>query len=71
MARHDSAKPRAVVLTTDCGANLVDQLPLAHLVLSSEIELRGVVTMHAPNLAAPPAETAALAASASRCRLGK
>ncbi len=59
MARQDFAKPCAVVLTTDCGADMDDQWTLAHLVLSSEIELRGVVTTHAPNLAAPAAETAA------------
>ncbi|MDQ3687887.1 MAG: nucleoside hydrolase [Acidobacteriota bacterium] len=50
---------RAVVLTTDVGAEMDDQWTLAHLALAPEIELRGVVTTHAPSLAAPAAETAA------------
>jgi inosine-uridine nucleoside N-ribohydrolase len=36
-----------------------DQWAIAHLVLSPELDLRGIVTNHAPNLAAPAAETAA------------
>lgn len=52
-------EPRSIVLTTDCGADMDDQWALAHLVLSPEFLLHGVVTTHAPNLAAPAAETAA------------
>jgi inosine-uridine nucleoside N-ribohydrolase len=39
-----------------------DQWALAHLALSPEFDLRGVVTTHAPNLAAPAAETSAACA---------
>ena len=53
---------RAVVLTTDVGAEMDDQWTLANLALAPEIELRGVVTAHAPSLAAPAAETAVCAA---------
>ena len=50
---------RPVVVTTDIGAEVDDQWALAHMALSPEIEVRGIVTTHAPNLAAPAAETAA------------
>ncbi len=50
---------RTVVLTTDCGADMDDQWALAHLALCPELRLVGVVTTHAPNLAAPAAATAA------------
>ena len=50
---------RLVVVTTDIGAEVDDQWALAHMALSPEIEVRGIVTTHAPNLAAPAAETAA------------
>jgi len=36
-----------VVLTTDAGADMDDQWALAHLALSPEFDLRGVVTTHA------------------------
>ncbi len=52
----------SVVLTTDCGAEVDDQWALAHLALSTELELRGVVTTHTgsfPLLAAPAAESSA------------
>jgi purine nucleosidase len=55
----DAAGRRAVVLTTDCGTEMDDQWAVAHLVLCAELDLRGIVTNHAPNLAAPAAETAA------------
>jgi purine nucleosidase len=58
-----AAKP-AVVLSTDCGTEVDDLWALTHLALSPELELRGVVTTHAPNLAAPAAETSAQAARA-------
>lgn len=50
---------RPVVLTTDCGTEMDDQWALAHLHLTPDIELRAVVTTHAPNLPAPAAEAAA------------
>lgn len=54
---------RAVVLTTDIGAEMDDQWTLAHLAVAPEIDLRGVVTTHAPSLSAPAAETAARVAA--------
>ena len=57
--RREIGSRRPVVLTTDCGADMDDQWALAHLALTPEIDLRGVVTTHAPNLTAPAAETAA------------
>ena len=53
-----------VVLTTDCGAEVDDQWALVHLALSPELDLKGIVTTHAPNLAPPAAETSARAAVA-------
>ena len=53
------ADRKAVVVTTDIGTEVDDQWALAHLVLSPEIDLKGIVTTHAPNLAAPAAETSA------------
>lgn len=50
---------RAIILTTDIGAEMDDQWTLAHLALAPEIELRGIVTTHAPSLGAPAAESAA------------
>lgn len=43
---------RAVVLTTDCGAEIDDQWALTHLALCPEFDLKGVVTTHAPSLRA-------------------
>jgi inosine-uridine nucleoside N-ribohydrolase len=54
---------RPVVVTTDCGADMDDQWAIAHLALSPAIDVRGVVTTHAPNLAHPAAETAARCAA--------
>src|SRR4051794_12010351 len=51
--------PHPVVLSTDCGAEVDDQWALAHLALSPAIDLRGVVTTHAPSLKPPAAEAAA------------
>lgn len=48
-----------VVLSTDCGADMDDQWALAHLALTAGVRLLGVVANHAPNLAAPAADTAA------------
>ena len=50
---------RPVVLITDIGVEVDDHWTMAHLALAPEIELKGVVTTHAPNLAAPAAETSA------------
>jgi inosine-uridine nucleoside N-ribohydrolase len=50
-----------VILTTDCGVEVDDQWALAHLSLSPRIELRGVVTTHAPGFPAPSTEAAARA----------
>ena len=54
-----AADRKAVVLTTDIGAEVDDQWALAHMALSPEIEVKGFVTTHATNLAAPAAETSA------------
>ena len=54
-----AADRKAVVVTTDIGAETDDQWALAHLALSPEFDLRGVVTTHAPSLAEPAAETSA------------
>jgi inosine-uridine nucleoside N-ribohydrolase len=54
-----AADRKPVVLTTDIGAEVDDQWTMAHLALSPEIDLKGVVTTHAPNLTAPAAETSA------------
>ena len=52
-----SADRKAVVVTTDIGNEVDDQWALAHLALSPELDIKGVVTTHAPNLAAPAAQT--------------
>ncbi len=48
-----------VVVVTDMGAEVDDQWAVAHLALSPEIDLKGVVTTHAPNLSDPSAEASA------------
>ncbi|HUL80628.1 MAG TPA: nucleoside hydrolase [Gammaproteobacteria bacterium] len=56
------AAHRAVVLTTDVGADMDDQWALAHLVLSPDVDVRAVVTTHTgqyPVLAPPAAESSA------------
>ncbi len=58
-ANRSSPSRIPVILTTDIGADMDDQWTLAQLALSPEIELRGVVTTHAPTLKRPAAETAA------------
>jgi purine nucleosidase len=60
---------RPVVVVTDCGASFDDEWALAHLAVSPRIELRGVVTAHAPNLKPPAAETSAQAAREWLARL--
>ncbi len=54
----EGTKPRPVVLTTDCGTEMDDQWAIAHLATSPAIDLLGIVTTHAPNVAPPAAETA-------------
>ena len=40
----------AAILTTDCGAEMDDQWALAHLLLSTELDLRAVITTHASSI---------------------
>jgi inosine-uridine nucleoside N-ribohydrolase len=47
------------IVTTDCGAEVDDQFALAWLLTSPDIDLKGIVTTHAPNLQAPASETSA------------
>jgi purine nucleosidase len=51
-------RPRPILLTTDTGADMDDQWVLAHLVLSPEFDLRGVVTTHTGSYALLPAPAA-------------
>jgi purine nucleosidase len=51
------AKPRDVILTTDCGTEIDDQWALVYLFLSPEINVKGIVGTHAPNI--PSAESSA------------
>jgi len=39
-----------VVVSTDCGAEVDDQWAITHLALSPRIDLKGIVTTHAPGL---------------------
>lgn len=64
-----SADRRAVVLITDIGVEVDDQWALAHLALSPEIDLKGIVTTHAPILAPPAAATSARFAAELVARL--
>ena len=53
---------RAIILSTDCGAEIDDQWALSHLALSPEFTLLGIVTSHTGEhelLAQPVAETSA------------
>jgi inosine-uridine nucleoside N-ribohydrolase len=50
---------RAVVVSTDCGADCDDQWAIAHLALIPTIDLKAIVTSHAPGLT--PAAAAAKA----------
>jgi inosine-uridine nucleoside N-ribohydrolase len=54
---------RPIVLTTDCGVDMDDQWAIVHLSLSPELDLRGIVTTHAPNLPAPAAQQSARTAA--------
>lgn len=48
-----------LIMTTDCGADMDDQWALAHLALSPEFHVLGVITTHAPGFAPPAAEASA------------
>jgi len=48
---------KPVVITTDIGTEIDDLWAVAHLLLSPELEVKGIVTTHAPNLPNPAAET--------------
>ena len=52
-----AADRRPVVITTDIGTEIDDLWAVAHLAISPELEVKGIVTTHAPNLAEPPAES--------------
>ena len=54
-----AADRRPTVITTDIGTEIDDLWAVAHLLLTPELEVKGVVTTHAPNLAAPAAEESA------------
>ncbi len=53
--------PIPVILTTDFGVEVDDQWALTHLALSPRVDLRAVVTTHAPGLKPADAATAAIA----------
>jgi purine nucleosidase len=53
------SRPTPVVVSTDCGAEVDDQWALAHLALSPEVALKGVVTTHAPGVRPLTAEASA------------
>src|SRR5258708_894077 len=50
--------PTSVVLSTDFGVDVDDQWALTHLALSPRVDLRAVVTSHAPGLKPSDAATA-------------
>jgi inosine-uridine nucleoside N-ribohydrolase len=57
--------PRPVLLTTDIGTECDDQWALGFLLMAADagaVDLRGIVTTHAPNLPAPAARSSAMKA---------
>lgn len=54
-----AARSRPVVLTTDCGCEVDDQFAIAYLMKSPDVDLKGIVTTHAPGLKPPASETTA------------
>lgn len=56
-----SAAP-AAILTTDCGCEMDDQWALAHLLMSTELDLRAVITTHASSIRFSSATSAEKAA---------
>jgi purine nucleosidase len=58
-----SVRPRlTAVLSTDCGVDMDDQWALAHMLLSPEIDLRGIITTHASSVGFSSAASAKKAA---------
>jgi inosine-uridine nucleoside N-ribohydrolase len=54
--------PPSVILTTDVGVEVDDQWAIAYLLLASDagqVDVRGIVTTHAPSLRPPAAESSA------------
>ena len=64
-ARSTTAAP-AAILITDCGAEMDDQWALAHLLLSTELDLRAVITTHASSIRLSSARSAEEAAEVIR-----
>src|SRR5437762_10933693 len=60
--RPATARPLAVVLSTDCGVEVDDQWALTHIALSPELQLRAVLTTHASSIHFSSATSAARAA---------
>src|SRR5690348_4761933 len=48
-----------VFVVTDCGVDMDDQWALAHLALSPDFHITGVITTHALSLPAPAAQASA------------
>lgn len=44
------ARPRDVVLTTDCGTEIDDQWAIVYLFLNPELHVKGIISTHAPNI---------------------
>ena len=63
--RSTTAAP-AAILITDCGAEMDDQWALAHLLLSTELDLRAVITTHASSIRLSSARSAEEAAKVIR-----
>lgn len=53
------ASQRDLILTTDCGTEIDDQWAIAYLFVSPELNVKGIVTTHAPNLPEPKSEASA------------
>lgn len=64
MADLASKGPVPVVVSTDCGVAVDDEWAIVHLSVSPKVELRGIVTTHAPSLVKPAAEHSARVARA-------
>jgi inosine-uridine nucleoside N-ribohydrolase len=44
------AKPRDIILTTDCGTEIDDQWAIVYLFLNPDLHVKGIVSTHAPNI---------------------
>jgi inosine-uridine nucleoside N-ribohydrolase len=64
-AKSTTAAP-AAILTTDCGAETDDQWALAHLLLSTNLDLQAVITTHASSIRLSSARSAEKAAEVIR-----